>query len=71
MELGVAVTVVSTQGEADVICGLLATEGIEAKARELLADGAPGALHGWHEVIVRRADADRARELIEAAQPER
>jgi hypothetical protein len=71
MELGVAVTVVPTQGEADVICGLLESEGIEAKAREMVADGTPGAFPGWHEIMVRRADVDRARELIEAAEPDR
>ena len=71
MELGVAVTVVPTQGEADVVCGLLATEGIEAKPREVLVDGTSGALHGWHEIMVRPADVDRARELIGAAEPDR
>lgn len=66
MELGVRLTVVPSIGEADVICALLQTEGIEAKSRQSFpAEGGSGGCYsGWQEILVREDDLERARELI-------
>ena len=66
MELGVRLTVVPSIGEADVICALLQTEGIEAKSRQSspAEGGSGGGYGGWHEILVREDDLERARELI-------
>ena len=70
MELGVRVTVVPTLGEAEMICGLLETEGIQASQRAARGGGASVAPAGWTEILVPEADLDRARELIEPAAEE-
>jgi hypothetical protein len=66
MELGVHLTVVPSIGEADVICALLQTEGIEAKSRQSFPaeGGAGGGFAGWQEILVRAADLERAREVL-------
>ncbi len=63
----VRLTVVPTEGEAEVIRGLLATEGIECLLRP--TDVAAGALDGSagagaREILVREADLEAARALI-------
>ena len=63
----VRLTVVANEPEAELIRGLLATEGIESMQRP--TDFAAGALDGWaaggaREVLVRAADLETARELI-------
>jgi hypothetical protein len=63
----VRVTIVSSESEAEMLRGLLATEGIESIQRP--TDFAAGALDGWaaggaREILVRSADAETARELI-------
>ena len=70
MELGVRVTVVPTLGEAEVLCGLLKTEGIQATQRAARGGGASVVPAGWTEILVPEADLDRARELIEPAAEE-
>ena len=70
MELGVRVAVVPTLGEAEVILGLLETEGIQATQRAAKGGGASVAPAGWTEILVTEADADRARELVEPAAEE-
>ena len=70
MELGVRVAVVPTLGEAEVICGLLETEGIQAMQRAARGGEASGLPAGWTEILVPEADLDRARELIEPAAEE-
>jgi putative signal transducing protein len=65
----VGVTVVRNQSEAEVVCGLLRANGIECAYRQTSfgagsMDGMPG---GAQEVLVAEADAQRARELIEAS----
>lgn len=69
MELGVRLTLVPSVGEADVICALLRTEGIDAEFRQSFpAEGGPGGGYfGWQEILVRQADLEQARELIDAA----
>lgn len=63
----VRLTVVPTDLDAEMIEKLLATEGI--KAFRQLTDFGAGATDGFgrggqHEVLVRREDLERARELI-------
>jgi hypothetical protein len=63
----VRLTVVSSEPEAELLRGLLATEGIESIQRP--TDFAAGALDGWaaggaREILVRPADVEAARELI-------
>ena len=63
----VRLTVVPSEPEAELIRGLLATEGIESIQRP--TDVAAGALDGWaaggsREILVRAADVEAARELI-------
>jgi hypothetical protein len=63
----VRVTIVSSESEAEMLRGLLATAGIESIQRP--TDFAAGALDGWaaggaREILVRSADAETARELI-------
>jgi hypothetical protein len=63
----VRLTIAANETEAELIRGLLRTEGIESMQRQ--TDVAAGALDGWapggaREVLVLAADLDRARELI-------
>jgi Putative prokaryotic signal transducing protein len=63
----VRLTIVSSEPEAEMLRGLLATEGIESLQRP--TDFAAGALDGWaaggaREILVRQADVEAARELI-------
>jgi hypothetical protein len=67
VELGVRVAVVPTLGEAEVIRGLLETEGIQATQRAARGGEASVLPAGWTEILVPEADLDRARELIEPA----
>ena len=63
----VVVTVVSGESEADVVCGLLRSAGIECAYREteaidsLLEDFTPA---GPREIVVRASDLDAARALL-------
>ena len=70
MELGVRVAVVPTLGEAEVIVGLLETEGIQAMQRAARGGESSALPTGWTEILVPEADVDRARELIEPAAEE-
>jgi len=70
VELGVRVAVVPTLGEAEMICGLLETEGIQAIQRAARGGESSALPTGWTEVLVAEADADRARELVEPAAQE-
>ena len=70
MELGVRVAVVPTLGEAEVILGLLETEGIQAMQRAARGGESSALPTGWTEILVPEADLDRARELIEPAAEE-
>jgi hypothetical protein len=63
----VRLTLVPNETEAELIRGLLATEGIDSMQRQM--DVAAGALDGWgpggmREILVREDDLAAARELI-------
>jgi Putative prokaryotic signal transducing protein len=63
----VVVTVVSGESEADVVCGLLRSAGIDCSYREteavdsLLEEFTPA---GPREILVHTSDLDAARELL-------
>jgi putative signal transducing protein len=61
----VVVTVVQTVGEADVIAGMLRSEGIACMYPDT-PWWSEGAYTGGYEVRVAEQDYERARELIEA-----
>ena len=73
MEAGepVVVTVVSGRPEADVVCGLLRSAGIECAYRDTDAIDSPledFIAAGAQEILVRESDLEAAKELITAAQ---
>jgi hypothetical protein len=61
MEMGVKLTVVGSQGEADVICSLLRAHRVECSER---AVDSVDELGGAREVLVRDADLAFAQELL-------
>jgi hypothetical protein len=64
VEFGVRLTVVPTQGEAEVICGLLTANGIPCAHREVeLASQAFGGW--WNEILVPENRLAEAQELVE------
>jgi Putative prokaryotic signal transducing protein len=70
MEQGdvVVVTVVSGESEADVVCGLLRSAGIECAYRDTEAIDSPledFTAAGPREILVRPSDAEAARALLE------
>ena len=73
MEAGepVVVTVVSGRPEADVVCGLLRSAGIECAYRDTDAIDSPledFIAAGAQEILVRESDLEAAKELLTAAQ---
>ena len=69
----VRLTVVASEGEAEVVCGMLRAAGIRSGYRATDTTGAVGAarmLGGWREVLVDEADLERARELVAGAEPQ-
>jgi hypothetical protein len=70
MEIGVRLTVVGSQAEADLICSLLRVNGIRCgeRATDVALPGAGGS-GGWREILVGEDQLDAARELLEAAPP--
>jgi hypothetical protein len=69
------VTVVSSDAEAEMICGLLRSEGIVCNFRKTdFGAGASGGMlsgFGPTEVLVDSSDLERARELLAASDVER
>jgi type III secretory pathway lipoprotein EscJ len=63
LRLGVPLTVVASQGEADVICSLLRSEGIQCSDR--MTDSIDSG--GWREILVPESDLAAARELLKIA----
>ena len=60
--------IAGSQGEADVICGLLRASGIECDDRPA-TEMYPGRGGGWggpREILVRREDLEFAHELVDA-----
>jgi Putative prokaryotic signal transducing protein len=71
MDEGVAVTRVSGEMEADVVCGLLRSAGIECGHRvteetDSVLDGFAG--DGPREVLVHQSDLEAARTVLAEAQ---
>jgi hypothetical protein len=62
----VVVDVVPTESEAELLCGLLRTEGIKCTYRlsNYGAGSADGMATGAQEVVVRSEDRERASELL-------
>ena len=69
-EEGVVVTVVSGETEAEVVCGLLRSAGIECAYRDTQAIDSPledFIAAGPREILVREADVKAAQALLEAS----
>jgi hypothetical protein len=66
-DLVVRLTVVGSQGEADVICSLLRAYGIGCgdRAADLSVERG-GGFGGWREILVSQGDVEAARELLVA-----
>jgi hypothetical protein len=66
-EEGVVVTVVSSEQEADVVCGLLQSNGIDCAYRDTEVIDSPledFIAAGPREILVRASDVEAARELL-------
>jgi len=66
---GVVLTVVSGEGEAEVVCGLLQSNGIDCAYRDTEAIDSPledFIAAGPREILVREADLEAARSLLPA-----
>jgi len=64
---GVVLTVVADEGEADIVCGLLESAGIDCAFRDTEAIDSPledFTAAGPREILVRETDLAAARELI-------
>ena len=71
MDEGVRLTTVPGEAEAEALCGLLRSEGIECGHRP--TDEEDSAFEGIgfdgvHEILVHESDLERARELITPAE---
>ena len=65
MEVGVHLTTVASQGEADVICSMLRAAGIECGDREATGSWTGSMASGfWREILVAESDLEAARELL-------
>jgi len=65
----VVLTVVPTEPEAELVCGLLRSEGIECAFRDTEAIDTPledFIAAGAQEILVREADLEAAKELLAA-----
>jgi Putative prokaryotic signal transducing protein len=62
----VRVTVLRDATEAEMVCGLLRTAGIEASHRHAVSTDEFG---GWTEVLVAESDLEAARELLPRDEP--
>lgn len=63
----VRLKIASDEGKAEVVCGLLRSEGIRCFHRitDFTAES-PAGTGGWREILVNEEDLQRARELVEA-----
>ena len=69
METGVRLTVVGSDTEAEVLCGLLRSSGIECGHRPAEVSGGPWeafATSGPREVLVAPGNLDEARRILDA-----
>ncbi|MFN8222401.1 MAG: DUF2007 domain-containing protein [Gaiellales bacterium] len=60
----VRLTIVRSEGEAEILCRLLRFEGIRCSYRTTDMDGEGGSFGGWREVLVAEDQLARARELV-------
>jgi Putative prokaryotic signal transducing protein len=65
----VHLTVVASQGEADVICSFLRSAEIKCadRATDMFAERG-GGFGGWREILVEETDLAAARELLASAE---
>jgi hypothetical protein len=71
MDAGVRLTVVPSQDEAEMICGMLRASGIKCAERAADSSALPGVVAsgaGWHEVLVGEDELDDARRLLEESE---
>jgi Putative prokaryotic signal transducing protein len=69
VEIGVHLTTVGSQGEADVICGMLRAAGISCADREASGTWTGSMASGiWREILVPEADLEVAQTLLADAQ---
>jgi hypothetical protein len=70
VEVGVHLTVVGSQGEADIVCALLRANGIRCgeRAAEVAVPGA-GGFGGPREILVSKDDLEAAHDLLAAKPP--
>jgi hypothetical protein len=71
MDDSVRLTTVPGEAEAEALCGLLRSEGIECAHRQTPEGDSPFegiATDGMREILVHEADLERAREIIGAAE---
>ena len=64
---GVVLTVVSSEAEAEIVCGLLRSSGIDCMYRDTQAIDSPledFTAAGGREILVRDSDLEAARELL-------
>jgi hypothetical protein len=69
---GVVLTVVSGEPEADIVCGLLRSAGIDCAYRDTEAIDSPledFTAAGPREILVRESDAAAARAVLEDSAP--
>jgi hypothetical protein len=67
VEIGIPLTVVGSQAEADIICGLLRANGVRCSERSAgLAPPGTGGFGGWREILVSKDQLEAARELLAA-----
>jgi len=65
MEIGVRLTVVPNQGEADMICAMLRANGITCAERAANpAIPSMTGFGGWHEILVPDDQLNAARDLL-------
>jgi hypothetical protein len=70
VEIGVQLTVVGTQAEADMICALLRVHGIRCGERAAhVAVYGTGGFGGWREILVSGDQLEAARELLATKAP--
>ena len=68
----VVVKVVPTEAEAEIVCGLLRTAGIDCSYRDTEAIDSPledFTEAGPREIVVQASDADDARQVLAASAP--
>ena len=71
MDEPVRLTVVPGEAEAEALCGLLRSEGIECAHRLTVEDDSPFegiATDGMREIVVHEADLGRASEILGATE---